>query len=398
MRRIDVTNSTLEERNRSLGEFTIIERSFPHDSPLHDFPYDARYARECPRRLLASPYKGCIFRCIYCYANLKPFNPINRNEIIVFTDYVEKALNQIDRLRIIFPVYFSQDHDPFAPIEAIYKINLTLMEELVNRTLPFEFITKSSSRLLSKALDIVNGYKYFFAQFTITTLRRDLQRILEPFAGSIDGRLKYVREYAEAGLPVVVRIDPILPYVNDDINELQELISLVSDYGARHIITSVLDIDLYIWESLRKFFMKHGMDDIIKKYIDLYFIKGDVIKGYINADIKYRYILFKKIREITKKNNVTFALCQEFKIEHVNGRKVLKSLNDELMTSKYCEGIPLNPVLRIGNELKRIDCVGDCRRCSLNPPVCGISMLKGGYRIRIKDFYIREEGAEETSE
>ena len=167
----------MEGRNMGLSEIEVIELEFPHDSPLHDFPYDARSGRECPRRLLCSPYKGCSHSCVYCYANTKPYNPWVRGKIMVFIDYYEKVLNQLEKLKIIFPIYLSQDHDPFAPIEAKYKINLRLMEAFVEKGYPFEFITKSSNYLVKKALDIVNGYNRFFAQFTITTLNEELRKL-----------------------------------------------------------------------------------------------------------------------------------------------------------------------------------------------------------------------------
>lgn len=373
-----------------MKDYEVIEEVFPHDAPLHDFPYDARSARECPRRLLCSPYKGCSHDCVYCYANTKPYNPWRKGKVVVFVDYLEKVLSQLNRLKIIFPIYMSQDHDPFAPIEAKYQINMKLIENFVKMRIPFEFITKSANYMLRKVLNIINGYDRVFAQFSITSLNEELRKRIEPNAGSINGRLSLVEEYSECGIPVVVRVDPILPFINDDLSDLRELISLVADLGAKHIITSILDIDLYIWENLKEFFANEGMEDLINKYVELYFIKGDEIKGYLHASEDYRLKMFAAMRDISSRNGLTFALCQEFRVIKSRTYKRYESLNDKFMTSIYCEGIPLHPLLKTPKGLIEINCVADCIRCILRQPICGLDILKGGLKIRPRDLYMEK--------
>ena len=346
--------------------------------PLHDFPYKPP-KRECPRRLLCSPYKGCLHQCKYCYAIHNPRYGLGTKNI-VFTNYIEAVRRQIRRMPIVFPFYVSQDTDPFQqPIERHYRIIRRLTEYLVEKHLPFVYITKDHSAI--DVLDITNGYDLYFIQFTITTLNEEIRKIFEPYSSPINARFKALEQFSETGCYTVVRIDPILPYITDGKDQLRELVSQAKEHGANHIITSICDIGHGVWKGgLKSTVHEYGGKELVQKWQNLYWNRESLIPGNWTEE-KYRMEMLAYVRELAVKHNITFAACQENVNRSTVGNIVRKHvLNYDLMTSMICEGYPLPSVRRKGKQTENFEpiknCTSDCLVCNYKEPPCGFPRLK----------------------
>ena len=363
---------------RRVGSVYVLEAT-KKTPPLHDFPYKPP-TRECPRRLLCSPYKGCLHQCKYCYATHNPRYGLGTKNI-VFTNYVEMVQKQIKRMPIVFPLYMSQDTDPFQqPIERHYGIIRRLTEYLVERHLPFDVITKDYSAV--DVLDITNGYDLYFVQFTITTVDEEVRKFFEPYSSPIKARFKALEQFSETGCYTVIRIDPILPYITDDKNQLRELVAQAKEHGADHIIASICDIGRGVWQrSLKNATREYGGDELVKKWRELYWSRGSLSRGNW-AKEKYRIEMLTYVRELAIQHNITFAACQENVNRSTTGNILGKHvLNYDLMTSLICEGIPLPSVRQKSEQTERFEpikhCTSDCLVCSIGKdPPCGFPQLR----------------------
>ena len=185
-----------------------------------------------------NPYKGCEHGCIYCYArpshaylNLSPG-----------LDFETKLFYKADAARLLDaelrrPSYRVQsitlgaNTDPYQPIEKHLKVTRGILETLQRFDHPFTIITKST--LVTRDIDILAemAKKHLVVvMVTITTLDNGLKRHLEPRAGSPAGRLKAIRQLAEAGVPVGVMTAPIIPVVNDA--EMETILEKAAAAGA----------------------------------------------------------------------------------------------------------------------------------------------------------------------
>ena len=360
---------------RKVGSICVLEAE-KKTPPLHDFPYKPP-GRECPRRLLCSPYKGCHHNCKYCYAIHSPLYGLGTKNV-VFTNYVEVVKKQIEKMPIVFPLYMSQDTDPFQqPIEQHYGITRELTEYFVNRHLPFEYITKNHS--VVDILDITNGYDLYFIQLSIITLDEKIRKFFEPYASPINARFQALKEFSETGCFSIVRIDPILPHITDDKEMLRELFVQAKEYGANHIIASICDIGSGVWgRSLKKAVHDYGGDILTKRWRELYWSNESLKQGNW-ADEKYRIDLLTYLRKLAEKYGVTFAACQENVNRSTTGNVVNKHvLKHDLMTSPICEGKILPAVRRQENQTCRFEpiryCTSDCLGCDFDgTPPCGLS-------------------------
>jgi hypothetical protein len=164
----------------------------------------------------------------------------------------------------------------------------------------------------------------------------------------------------------VVRIDPVIPFVTDSRDELEELLRRARDCGASHVVASALDVPMGMKSSVLGRLDSFGDGttyDIEKLY-------SERIHGSLNAKIGYRRNLFTTLREECDKLGLTFALCMEFEL--LDGQ--LTGLNSEFMSSSNCEGIDIPVYVRDGAVFRpAADCSGNCLSCS--SAICGLEEL-----------------------
>jgi DNA repair photolyase len=93
---------------------------------------------------------------------------------------------------------------------------------------------------------------------TITTLDAGLARLLEPRAPAPWRRLDTIRRLAEAGIPVVVSLAPVIPFVNEP--EIEAILDAAHAAGARHANYVVLRLPLELREVFTDWLAEHCPD------------------------------------------------------------------------------------------------------------------------------------------
>jgi len=109
-----------------------------------------------------------------------------------------------------------------------------------------QIITKST--LVTRDTDLLGKVPSTVA-LTITTDDNNTAKLLEPYAPSPAERLKTVETLTSKGIPVSVRVDPIIPFVNDN---PEKLIATLAIMGVKHVTTSTYKAKPYILNKAKK--------------------------------------------------------------------------------------------------------------------------------------------------
>ncbi|MCY3744756.1 MAG: PA0069 family radical SAM protein [Acidobacteria bacterium] len=202
---------------------SIIARN---DSP--DIPFDRSI----------NPYRGCEHGCIYCFARPSHaylgFSPgLDFETKIVAKPEAAGLLRRELRKRgyEVGPLALGSNTDPYQPVERDLQITRQLLEVLSEARHPTGIVTKSA--LILRDLDIIVPMaKEGLAQVmvSVTTLRRDLARAMEPRAAAPARRLATIAALREAGVPVGVLASPMIPALND--SELEAILENAANAGA----------------------------------------------------------------------------------------------------------------------------------------------------------------------
>ncbi len=187
-----------------------------------------------------NPYRGCEHGCIYCFArpthayfNLSPG-----------LDFETKLFYKPDAAKLLEaelakPTYRCQtiaigtNTDPYQPIEKEYRVMRGILEVLHACNHPVSIVTKGS--LIERDIDLLSDMakrNLSSVAISITTLRNDLKRIMEPRTASPLARLRVVKALSDAGVPVSVMVAPVIPLLTD--SELEDILGAAAAAGARY--------------------------------------------------------------------------------------------------------------------------------------------------------------------
>lgn len=185
-----------------------------------------------------NPYRGCEHGCIYCYA--RPAHAyVNLSSGIDFETkifYKQDAAKALEK-ELSKPSYqckvimLGANTDPYQPAESKLKVTRSILEVLQRYQHPVAIISKSA--LIERDMDIIAAMaekNLASIAISLTTLRADLKRTLEPRTSSPQARLRAMRRFKEAGVPVTVMAAPMIPMVND--MELEKILASSAKAGA----------------------------------------------------------------------------------------------------------------------------------------------------------------------
>jgi len=373
--------------------FEVIESPIPHilvesDKELHGWwnGIDPNGNRECTaEKLLINPYNGCSHNCLFCYSHaLGGYFKLFREKgvVTVFKDFDMKVARQLDGLRVASCGYLSPVTDPFQPINDRYRLSERILKQFVDRNIPVQCTTKG--RISDTALKLLKKQEHSFGEVSILTPDEAKRQRLMTGGASTDVLVRNIERLANEAEIAVCRIDPIIPLVTDSRRELADLVKRVVDAGAKHIITSCVDVPRAL---------KHDFFDALEKRFgipkrELERIYTETISGRFHANVEYRRKLFGTMRDICDRNKVTMGLCMEF--ESLAGKRV-RGLNSEFKSSNNCEGVDVPIYVREGDS-ERFEpvqgCDGNCLKCHslAEAPVCGISELKKAGACKLRDY------------
>jgi len=182
-------------------------------------------------------YRGCQHRCIYCDSRSECYRIEDFDgEILVKANAIDLLRKELASKRVKGTIGTGSMNDPYMPLEA--EVNLTgrALAVIAEFRFPVHIMTKSA--LVLRDLDTLCRISQVYAavSFTITTADDDLGRKLEPGAPLVSERFRAMRVLADHGILTGVSMMPILPFVEDDEENVRRIVDMAEAHGASYII------------------------------------------------------------------------------------------------------------------------------------------------------------------
>ena len=207
-------------------------------------------------------YRGCTHGCIYCDSRSECYQFTHAFEDIEVKqnapELLEKALRSRRKKCMIGTGAMC---DPYMHCEEQLQLTrkcLTLIEQYGYGAA----IQTKSDRIL-RDLDLlvsINRKAKCVVQMTLTTYDEELCRIVEPNVCTTKRRYEVLQIMKENGIPTVVWLSPILPFINDTRENLEGILEYCSDAGVYGIICFGMGLTLrqgdreYYYAALDKHF------------------------------------------------------------------------------------------------------------------------------------------------
>ena len=197
-----------------------------NDSP--DVPFDRSI----------NPYRGCEHGCAYCFARpthayLGLSSGLDfESRLFYKPDAPERLRDELRARRYQpAPIALGINTDAYQPIERKVGLTRQLLEVLHEARHPVSIVTKSA--LIERDIDILSEMaKLSLVQvaLSITTLKPELARTLEPRAAAPKRRLQTLAALSAANIPTTVLVAPIIPMLNDA--EIEAILAESRQMGA----------------------------------------------------------------------------------------------------------------------------------------------------------------------
>ena len=263
-------------------------------------------------------YRGCSHGCIYCDSRSLCYHMDHDFEDIEVKENAMELLEYaLSHKRKKCMIGTGSMTDPYIPLEMELG-NVRKALELICRY-DFGIAIQTKSAGILRDLDIlerINNKTKCVVQMTLTTYDEDLCKKLEPNVSTTKERFEVLRKMRAAGIPTVMWLSPILPFINDTEDNINGLLDMCKEAGVYGIICFGMGLTLrdgnreYFYKQLDRFF-----PGLKEKYIRTYGYSYEVISPEKDRLMK----LFDKRCEeagIIHDNDRIFSYLNEYEIKN----------------------------------------------------------------------------------
>ena len=221
-------------------------------------------------------YRGCTHGCIYCDSRSKcyqfthPFEDIEVKQNA--PELLEKVLKSKRKKCMIGTGAMS---DPYMHCEENLRLTRRCLEIILENGFGVAIQTKSDRILRDiDLLSKINSSSKCVVQMTLTTYDDDLCRILEPNVCNTKRRIEVLEEMHKNGIPTIVWLTPILPFINDT----EDNITAILNECVRVSVKGIIDFGMGLT-------LREGDREYYYAALDKHFpgMKERYIKSYGNA-------------------------------------------------------------------------------------------------------------------
>lgn len=225
-----------------------------------------------------NPYRGCEHGCIYCYARpTHEYFGLSAGLDFETKIFVKTDAATLLRKELMAPkwqgelIAISGVTDCYQPAERKLRITRSCLEVLLEFRNPTALITKN--HLITRDVDLLAEmarYDGVGVSISITSLRNEIQRVMEPRTSVPAKRLEAVEILAKAGVPVTVMVAPVVPGLTD--HEIPQIVEAAANAGARSAGYITLRLPFGVKELFERWLERHfpeRKDKVLNRVRDL---------------------------------------------------------------------------------------------------------------------------------
>ena len=218
-------------------------------------------------------YRGCSHGCIYCDSRSRCYGFTHAFEDIEVKENAPELLEHALRTkRKKCMIGTGAMCDPYLHAEEQLGLTRKCLELLDQYEYGATVLTKSARILRDMdLLESINEKVKAVVQMTLTTCNEDLFKILEPNVSTTRERFEVLMKCKERGIPTVVWMTPILPFINDT----EENIRGLMDYCIQAEVKGIIfwDIGMTLREGDREYYYRaldQHFPGMKRRYIQTY--------------------------------------------------------------------------------------------------------------------------------
>lgn len=222
-------------------------------------------------------YRGCSHGCIYCDSRSDCYRVDNFEQVRAKENCLQILRDELRRKVRTGIVGTGAMSDPYNPFEATEQLTRHALELIDAYEFGAAVLTKSP--LIERDTDIlcsIAEHSPVLCQVTVTAADDSLSRLVEPNVSVTSERLNALAKMSENGLFTGVVMTPILPFIEDNEDNILRVLKMAKECGARSVypmfgVTIRAGQREYFYSKLEENFSGHGLAEKYEKtYGDRY--------------------------------------------------------------------------------------------------------------------------------
>lgn len=247
-------------------------------------------------------YRGCTYGCIYCDSRSKCYRINHDFEDIEVKEHAAEILeNTLKKKRRKGMISTGALTDPYVPIEEELRITRRCLQQI--ERFEFGLSIQTKSNLILRDIDIlekINKKTKCVVGITLTTFDDELCKILEPGVCTTSERVEVLKELKKHGIPTIVWLTPILPYINDTEDNIKGILDYCVEAGVYGIMHSSMGVTF-----------REGSKEYFYEKLDAHF-PGMKLRYMENFEETNEYVspnaeaLMKLLKDCCEANNIVY--------------------------------------------------------------------------------------------
>lgn len=238
----------------------------------------------CSVPLRLDSYSNCQFGCQYCFSKARGGAFAVSNSTTIDNLQLKKRLQRAaegnprgateDFIQRRIPVQFGGMNDPFGPSESKKRISLETLKILAEYDYPTIISTKGTILATDEYLSVL-ARGNFYVRISVAAVDPELSISLEPGVPSVVARMDCATKLADRGVPVSLRLQPIIPNFEQD---AERLIVDAANHGFKHVSVEYLKLPVETaghnfaklqntLPGIREFYTEHNATRVGREFI-----------------------------------------------------------------------------------------------------------------------------------
>jgi DNA repair photolyase len=197
--------------------------------------------------------RGCAARCIFCFARCVPGAP-EHDSLLLYTDLPRQLRQELERRRRRMPAFvlFSTASDPFLGGEEVVRRTRECLEVLIERGIGLHLSTRGD--IPDDVIDLLARHSPFVrVTVPLVSMAATYTRTWEHGTLLPRERLFLLQRLRQAGVEgIQVRVEPIVPFVNDSTESIRAVISAIAGVGLESASISFVHLRPGVAEQIQR--------------------------------------------------------------------------------------------------------------------------------------------------
>jgi DNA repair photolyase len=246
--------------------------------------------------------RGCAGACVFCHSRCIPGAP-DPEQMLLYFDLPQQLRHELDQRRRSPPPPFvlcCTATDGFLGGPAVQQITRACLEILLNRGIGISLSTRGV--IADDTLTLLGRHApYVRITVPIPSVSEEHWRTWEPGTASPQQRLFLVQRLLQAGIQPRIRIEPLIPFVNDHTEQVRDVVSAIVGLGLDEATTGFLHLRPGVAEQLRR----EAPDEPQRLILGSFPTEGD----FRHLPLRTRVASLRRVQRIGREHGLRVSAC-----------------------------------------------------------------------------------------